>query len=60
MDKVVKLFTAEEVLALVKASSAGKVICCGAAFVFGGVVGVLGKDKIVSLSGKALNALKKL
>ena len=60
MNKVVKLFTAEEVLALVKASGAGKAISCGVAFVLGCVAGVCKKEQIVSLSSKALNALKKL
>ena len=59
MDKMSKLFTAEEVLALVKASSAGKALIGIGAFVAGGIVGVVGKDKIVQWSGKAISFLRR-
>ena len=59
MDKMSKLFTAEEVLALVKASGAGKALIGVGAFIAGSIVGVVGKDKIVQWSGKAVSFLKR-
>lgn len=54
-----KMFTADEVLALIKANSCGKVIYCLGSLVAGVLIGVIGKDKVVSVSGKTLEVLKK-